>query len=155
MRGTHVCLILLPLIASLLVSGCSDDSPTRITKDKPEITWVDAGIDYTEESITELLDAEIPATLSSVNGSEADAVRHDVLVDLRAQGADKAAAADLLTSVFTQRSAAVPFRIERATYEKEQVLVVTEAVGSDSSPLRSVRIWVLAKDGAIRYFESR
>jgi hypothetical protein len=117
----------------LLLSACTTSTRIAFTADVGSMSA--AEIDTLAEG----------ADLGSVEGvdvAEAPDVRTDALVWLRGQGAVGDRAATLLTVGFPARTAAVPLIVQVASVDGVRSLVVIEAFGDKSGPLRYRRLWV-------------
>ena len=127
------------LLLALALTSCSQSG----------LTFVDEGGSYDRESALALAAAADSGDLAGRSTREADALRHDALVDLRSEGAAGAEAASLVTKTFPSNAAAVPFYVERATFDSKPALVVIEAIGPADGSLADKRIWVLSEDGDV------
>ncbi|PKQ19576.1 MAG: hypothetical protein CVT66_09330 [Actinobacteria bacterium HGW-Actinobacteria-6] len=130
---------LTPLMALLsiivLISGCS----------KAGLEYIPAGGTYTMQ------DAQSAAAVASLDSvrdvmtADASALRTDRLTDLRSNGDEASALADMLTVDFPSEIAAVPLRIEAATVDGTSVWLVIEAWGDEGEVLTHRRLWVIDK----------
>lgn len=138
----------------MLLAGCS---PRDGKEQKPEleIEYVKSDVSYDQTSVSAILDDKAPSGFSSVSGADAPDVRHDVLAQLRRQGEAESSAASLITATFPTDAASVPFKVIDGMFKDEPVLIMLEAVGPKDGKLHDVRLWVIAKDGQIRYSDSR
>jgi len=125
----------------LAVAGCTGESPV----------FVNEGADYTAETIGAVFDAAPQSDAMGAPASDAAKLRQRALVDLRAQGARAAEAADLLTKTFSASRAGVPVLVEAATYDGTGAFVVVEVIGPKGADLRDLRIWVVGTDGQVLY----
>lgn len=133
-RRLTLCFVLLAMVS---VAACA--SPSRVN-------FIPEGGSYTAESIASALDASEPGRTAKVETAEAPSVRQESLADLRTNGDDAAALADVLTSEFPTDVAAVPYTVEKGTYEGEPAWIVYEAWGDAGGSLSYRRIWVFAYD---------
>jgi hypothetical protein len=127
------------LMLALALMGCS----------APNLTFVDEGGSYNRESALALTAAADSGDLADHSTREAGVLRHDALVDLRGEGAAGAEAASIITRTFPSDAAAVPFYVERATFDSVPALVIIEAIGPADGSLVDKRIWVLSEDGDV------
>ena len=123
------------LALALLVGGCSRAFDVKIEPSGPALTGAQA------ERLA--ASADISA-LASVSSTDAVATRARVLADLRTRGALGARAADLLTSGFPPRTAAVPVLIRSCEVDGVDAVVVVEAFGSSGGMLTHRRLWVFS-----------
>lgn len=131
----RLALTLILLLA--LVSGCA--SPSRVD-------FIPEGGSYTADGLAEALKAVDPEAAARVDAEDAVDVRQEALADLRTHGDQAAALADVLTAEFPPETAAVPFRVERGTYEGAEVWVVFEAWGDSGGKLDYRRVWIFSYD---------
>ncbi|MDZ4169989.1 MAG: hypothetical protein U1E26_10110 [Coriobacteriia bacterium] len=134
-----IAIVSLVLGAAVLASGC------RST----EIRFVEDDQAYDAESVMQLFDVAVPASLASADVRDAARLRQAALTDLRGQGGVSAEAAELLTATFTAATIGVPYYVERATYEGEDAWLVLEARGPKDGTLSGRRLWVLRLDGDV------
>lgn len=129
----------LSLVALLAVLplGCSGGPKARL---------VDEGARYVRDDLAGLLaDADVAAA-EKISTDEVANVRKEVLVDLRLQGDDGSAVADLLTRGFPADTAAVPVIVELAEFEGKDSWVIIEVWGDESGTLDHRRIWVFDRE---------
>lgn len=138
----------------MLLAGCSSRDGKE-QKTKLEIEYVKSDTAFTQATASEMLDEKAPSGFSSISGADASDERHDVLAQLRRQGDAESSAASLITATFPADAASVPFKVIDGSFEGEPVLIMLEAVGPKDGNLHDVRLWVIAKDGQIRYSDSR
>ena len=126
------------LLSTLLVSGlgCSNRA----------VSFNDPGGDYTAESIGDVVDdlPENPALGKPV--SQAEDLRHEALVELRAMGGGAAVVTDLLTAQFPPPIRSVPFHVEAGTFEGTSAWIIVEVWGSEGGNLDETRVWVFDRE---------
>ena len=135
MRMSRRPLTLLMALLSIIVlaSGCS----------KAGLEYIPAGGTYTMQA------AQTAAAEVSLDGvrevmtADASALRTERLTDLRANGDEASALADMLTVDFPSETAAVPLRVEVATVDGVPVWLVIEAWGDEGEVLTHRRLWVI------------
>lgn len=127
---------LLLLLAVLVVPGCA--SPSRVT-------YIPDGGAYSAENLADALDAADPGAAARVKADEAAAMRQEALADLRTRGDEAGSLADMLTSEFPTDTTAIPYKVERGTFEDEPVWIVYEAFGDPGASLSSRRVWVFSE----------
>ncbi|TDB38481.1 MAG: hypothetical protein D9V44_05610 [Actinobacteria bacterium] len=124
-------LALLPLL--ILGAGCS----------KPGLEYIPTGGSYTMD---EAQAAAVSTSLEAVKGvktADAPALRTKRLEQLRTEGPEASALADLLTKDFPSETAAVPLRIESATIDGDDCWLVIEAWGDENGVLTHRRLWII------------
>lgn len=146
--------IVLSFAIVVLLIGCSPRE-TSERKTELEVEYVKSETAYDQASTSKLLDDKVPQGFSSISGADAPDVRHDVLTRLRRQGDDQSSAASLITATFPTDATSVPFKVIDGTFDGEPVLIMLESMGPKDGTLKDVRLWVIAKDGQIRYSDSR
>lgn len=137
MRGKLWVLGLAALLATTALAACGSAS---------RVTYIPAGSSYTAASLAEALEESNPGAAARVTIDEAPDVRQSALADLRTNGDQAARLADMLTSEFPTDVLAVPYAIERGTYDGEAAWIVFEAWTTDSTELSGRRVWVFADD---------
>lgn len=110
---------------------------------------MDEGTNYDRATALKLATSVDSGDLEGSPSSEAATLRHDALVGLRRQGTVGAQAASLITRTFPTDTVAVPFYVERATFDGQPVFVVVEALGPKDGTLRDKRVWVLSDSGDV------
>ncbi len=124
---------------ALFSSGCRSEP----------VEFIDAGHAYRESDLDALLTATSPGDLAGKNAEDAPRLRQQALTSLRRKGGRAADAAQLLTATFPASTLAVPFHVERATYEGDDAWIVIEARGRTGTTLDTIRLWVLDADGGV------
>jgi len=128
--------VLLALALLTVVGGCSSRT----------ITFEDSQAAYTADTVFEATD-EAPTPIAHGKPvTDAEDLRHDALVDLRAIGGEAAEAADLLTTEFPSPSRSVPYHVEAATFEGKPAWVIIEVWGPEGGTLDQTRIWVFERE---------
>ena len=157
-RRLAAALLLLSLLATSFVAGCSPKGPT----------FVDGNVSYSlastsataapEPGTKPITDAYAMAELAKLTDapvSDAEQLRHDALVGLRSRGGEAAKAADLITKSFPSDTRGVPVYVERALVGGRRVFVIIEAAGPPSGNLSAKRLWVMSENGDVLYAGSR
>jgi hypothetical protein len=129
------------LLATLTFAACAP---------KAHLNFIPEGASYTGDGLSEALDEADQGRLADMATEDAVDARRAVLTDLRREGQDAAALADILTTEFPTDVPAVPFRVERGSYEDADAWVVFEAWGDPGDSLQHKRVWVFsAEDGSL------
>jgi hypothetical protein len=124
----------------LLLTGCTG----------PRLQVVDSPTSYTMKQAEELARTADAGSTGSVSADAAVALRQQTLVELRRQGTQGAAVANLLTKGFPTKTQAVPILAERATVDGRASILVVEATPGPDAKLTSRRLWVFdARTGAV------
>ncbi len=131
LRRHAVALVLLAVLA-VGVSGCASSS----------VEFVDSGTAYTAQTVTAAVDSTDKPAAWGRPVSDAEELRHEALVDLRAMEGQAAEVADLLTTQFPEPARSVPYYVEAATFEETPAWVIVEVWGSDGGSLDQTRVWV-------------
>ncbi|MHB9003955.1 MAG: hypothetical protein ACYC6C_07800 [Coriobacteriia bacterium] len=79
-----------------------------------------------------------------VSGSEE--MRHEALVDLRKQGPEETALANLITEQFPADTRAVPFWGGKGAVDGREAWIVAEVWGLKGGNLDNVRLWAFDRD---------
>lgn len=131
-RWTTLCAIMLAL---LTVAGCASAS---------HVDFIPEGPAYTHDGLSTAL-AEVDAgAAADVKSEDAPQVRQEALANLRQHGNEAASLADAITESFPTDSQAVPFRVEKGSYDAEPAWVVYEAWGEPGEKLTHKRVWVFS-----------
>lgn len=109
-----------------------------------ELDYDASGSPLTGKAAEELAAGTDIATLSAVKTEDAPAMRARVLDDLRSKGSEGARAAELLTTGFPERTAAVPILVRLSSVDGTSAVVVVEAFGDEGGTLEHRRLWVFA-----------
>ena len=133
------------LLLTAGLSGCGPEGPV----------WVDEGTAYTTRSVSTVLDTADTSRLVDRPTSDAPALRHSALTELRKDGAGAARVADLLTNTFEPNTRSVPVYVEQASVDGTAAVVVVEAAGPRSGKLSAKRLWVLSRNGDVILARSR
>jgi hypothetical protein len=129
------------LAYATLLAGCSSTPAVDLVLDEHE---------YASWEVERMAEEVDLSSVDGIDASEAAEVRTDVLVELRQQGDEGEAVADLLTIGFPERTDAIPVLAERAVVDDVPSWVVVEAYGEDEGPLGHRRVWVFdAETGAV------
>jgi hypothetical protein len=113
-------------------------------------TVVDSKATYTAAQVEQTARAAVLGAVSALKTEQGPAERQKALAQLRRSGTEGQRTADLLTKLFPASTTAVPVRIERATVDGVDALVVLEAAPGKAGTLTTRRIWVLGyQDGAV------
>lgn len=134
LRHVLLCLV---LVAVLSTTACT--SPARVT-------FIPEGDSYTADSLKTALEDSDPGRVAKVATSDAPETRQDALANLRRNGEDAGALADMLTTEFPIDVAAVPYRVEKATYDGADAWIVFEAWGEPGGDLTYRRVWAFSFD---------
>lgn len=123
------------------VSGCGPRYSLRFET---------SGAPLTGPQAEQLASSTDISALASVTASDAVPMRTQVLADLRTRGDLGQRAADLLTTGFPDRTAAVPVLVRASTVDGADAVLVVEAFSSDGSNLTHRRLWVFDRSsGAV------
>ncbi|MBF4509766.1 MAG: hypothetical protein ISP10_04720 [Aeromicrobium sp.] len=125
------------LVVALTLTGCGGADI---------VTYIPDGGSYTSEDLTEALRTADLRSVASVAPDEIAQTRQSALAELRQNGDEAAALADVLTSDFPTDVLSVPVHIEVAEFEGRSVWLVIEASADDDGSLTSRRLWVFARD---------
>jgi hypothetical protein len=87
--------------------------------------------------------------------ADSSKLRHQALADLRKNGADASAAADLITKTLPADSQGVPVYVERASVGDQPAYLYVEAIGPANGKLTTKRLWVLSATGAVLFVGTR
>lgn len=128
-----VCLAVCFTLVVLATAGCSPSPRTEFIPD---------GDAYTQESLDDLLTGYDLSEVQAITTLDAPDVRQEMLADLRREGDEASSVADLLTSGFPARTAAVPVFVEGAGYDGMEAWIIIEAWGDEGKTLAHRRIWV-------------
>lgn len=123
--------------------------------DDPSITYSNEGDAYTATTIATAFESVAPSQFAGKPVSDARQFRHEALSELRGQGGDAAAAADLITKTFPDSTQGVPVAVQDATFEGAPALVVVELIGPKGGQLVDERLWVISADGDVLYSGTR
>lgn len=136
MRGYRYVLVLM-LLAALATTACAA---------RARVTYIPEGGEYVAEDLSAAIEDPAPGRISRITADDAPAIRQEILADLRTHGDEAARLADALTSDFPTDVAAVPYAVERGTFEGEPAWIVFEAWGDAGEPLTLRRVWVFSRD---------
>jgi hypothetical protein len=139
MRASRIQRIAAALLLVLILAGCKPARPA----------FVDEGRRYNQTTALQLIGKVGGSGLAKVPVAEAAKRRHEALVALRSRGKQAAEAAKLITEVFPNDTAAVPYYVEIASYEGTSAIVVLEAVGPKGGMLSDNRTWVVSRSGEV------
>jgi hypothetical protein len=123
------------LLIALAASAC--ESPSSVS-------YIPEGGSYTADDLAAALGAADPGSTSRVASDAAAETRQEALADIRSNGAEASALADMLTSEFPPDALAVPFRVERGEFDGEDAWIVLEAWGEPGASLSGRRLWVIS-----------
>lgn len=137
MRGRLMALGLAAVLITFAVTSCESAS---------RVIYIPEGSAYTPESLVTALDESDAGATASVTAEEASDVRQSALADLRTNGDEAARLADMLTAEFPTDVRAVPYAVERGSYDGTEAWVVFEAWTDDDTDLSGRRVWVFAAD---------
>ena len=107
-------------------------------------TYIPEGGSYTADDLTALLSSADTAAAADIEPEDVAEERQRILADLRQNGEEVAALANVLTQEFPPDLHAVPVLVERCTYDAEPAWVVVEAWGDQGQPLAFRRLWVFS-----------
>ncbi len=124
-------------VVALALAACSPSA---------RVTYIPEGGSYTEDDLVTVLESADPDEAARIAPEDIAAKRQEALADLRRHGDDAAAIADILTAEFPLDVTAVPFLVERGTYENESAWIVLEAWAEDDDSPVYRRVWVFATD---------
>ena len=111
---------------------------------------VDTGASYTAAQVEQSARAGALGAVSAMKTEQGPAERQKALAQLRRSGTEGARTADLLTKIFPVDTTAVPVRIEHATVDGGDALIVLEAAPGKAGTLTTRRLWVLGyQDGSV------
>ncbi|MDH4139463.1 MAG: hypothetical protein OEV43_02710 [Coriobacteriia bacterium] len=105
-----------------------------------------SGNEYTLESVRRVTAEVAEPEFKGRPTSDAESLRHDQLVDLRAKGGEAERLATLLTDSFPGESRSVPYFAEEATVDDHPAWIVMEVWGSAEGELENTRMWVFDRD---------
>lgn len=137
----RVRLLLVLLVATALLTGCSRYTPTL----------VDKGSSYSRANIDPVLASVSVAAYSNTPVSKGPDLRTKALVALRAKGRLGDDIATLVTKTFPPATAAVPVYVEKATYEGQQAFIIVEAYGASGGNLEHKRLWIVSPTGELLF----
>lgn len=126
-------------VCTVFASGCRGTA----------IEYVESGNDYSAEDALSIADSADPGMLAERKVADAPGLRSGNLSELRAKGRGAAEIAELLTRVFPPDTSAVPFYVERGSFEGTPAVFVVEAIGKRGGYLGDERIWVLSDSGNV------
>lgn len=129
--------LVLALLAALAIPACAA---------RARATYIPEGGDYVAEDLPVALEEPAPDRISRITVDDAPAVRQEVLADLRTHGDEAARLADVLTSEFPTDVAAVPYVVERGTFDSEPAWIVFEAWGDAGESMTLRRVWVFSRN---------
>lgn len=113
------------------------------------VQFVDAGRSYTASTVDDLIANTSSGGLAAQKTEDAPALRQRALVSLRRASGRAPQAAELLTAIFPASTTAVPYYVERATYEGTDAWIVLEARGRPGGTLADRRLWVIDTTGNV------
>jgi hypothetical protein len=109
---------------------------------EPKVTFVPAGGTYTSAEARNRANTADPGAAATVRIEDATAERTAALVELRREGADGSAVADLLTEEFPSVTRSVPYYVEAATVDGTKAWIIAETWGGRQGTLDQRRLWV-------------
>ena len=127
--------LLVGVILPVLIVGCGPSV---------EVTFIAEGGSYTAADLAPLLSDADLGRLPRLDATDAAEARQDALAELRRNGEDAAALADVLTSQFPADDIAVPGVVERGRFEDTDAWFVIEATGDVGTELTGRRLWVFS-----------
>jgi hypothetical protein len=133
------------LTSVLLLAGCAGQ-PT---------TFVSEGGSYDASSAVDRAEDADLGSLAKEPSDRASDLRRRALVSLRKQGDEQQRAAELITRTFPAETRAVPFYIERASYENTPGYLIVEALGRPDETLSRKRLWIIDEKGEVLLSVSR
>lgn len=123
------------LLLLALIAGCGPST---------DIQFIAEGASYTSADLVGVLaDADL-GRLDGIDAEDAGEARQDALADLRRNGDEAAALADVLTFQFPVDDIAVPAIVERGRFEETEAWIVIEATGDAGTELTGRRLWVFS-----------
>lgn len=135
-RWLQLCMVLFAVLAT---AACA--SPSRIT-------YIPDGASYTADGLAAALrSAAAPRAISRLPYEEGRSARQEALANLRKNGEAASALANTLTNDFPVDNAAVPYRVERGTFDGDAAWIVFESWGPEGGSLSYRRVWVFSADG--------
>lgn len=137
MRGRRTALGFTALLATFALAACGSAS---------RVTYIPEGASYSAESLAAAVEASDAGPASRVTVDEAADVRQSALADIRKNSDEAARLADMLTAEFPTDVLAVPYAVERGTYDGESAWIVFEAWTRDDTALSGRRAWVFSDD---------
>lgn len=104
----------------------------------------------TSRQLEQLVGTADSGGAAAIDFEKAPAERQAALARLRAQGADGARAADMLTKGFPASDASVPFLVSIASVDGKKSVIVVEAWGTAGGKLGEKQLWLFDwESGAI------
>jgi hypothetical protein len=134
MSVRRVVSIALVLVLAATLTACSQPAS--------RLLFEPSGAALSGTSAEQLAASTDVGVLAGVTAASAPSERDTVLRMLRTKGPLGARAADLLTTGFPARTAAVPVLVRACTVDGVDAIVVVEAFGDASGPLTHRRLWV-------------
>lgn len=132
LKGRHYPMIVGLLLATLLITGCSERIQITYTVSDRSLSGAMLG--------DALADVEVPQFYGAPVADASD-LRSQSLTALRAKGDPQAELADLLTRSFPAEARSVPYYFEEATVDGREAWIVAEVWGSEGGELKNGRIW--------------
>lgn len=133
--GKRVRAVLVGVLLALLIAACSPSA---------DVTFIADGGSYTTADLAGVLtDADLGST-ARIKADDAAEARQDALADLRGNGEEASALADVLTSQFPLDDIAVPVIVERGRFDDTDAWLVIEATGDVGTKLTGRRLWVFS-----------
>ncbi len=113
------------------------------------VQFVDAGRSYNASTVDSLVTNTSSGDLAAQKTEDAPALRQQALISLRRSSGRAPQAAELLTAIFPASTTAVPYYVERASYEGTDAWIVLEARGRPGGTLADRRLWVIDTAGNV------
>lgn len=123
----------------MLTAGCARRS----------VAYVDDARTVTQAAALRIADVTESGALSERRVSEAPALRHQALTDLRSFGERASATSGLITRTFPADSPSVPFYVEEVRFEGRRAVLILEAIGRPGGRLSDERVWVIDRSGDV------
>jgi hypothetical protein len=142
MSARRIAATVLALALALGITACS---PRAF-----QVRFEPSGAPLTRQQAERLAEATDISAVASVATSDAPTLRGDVLEHLRTDGPLGTRAADLLTTGFPVRTAAVPVLVRVCSVDGTKAIVVVEAFGDVGGTLTHRRLWAFDRtSGAV------
>lgn len=127
------------VVVATVLAGCGSAT----------ITYVEDGGPTVRSELETLLRDTSPGDLADVRSEDAADLRTAHLTRLRDTSASGRQTADLITATFPRQERAVPYHVERVTFEGSPAVVILEASGRDGERLSQRRLWVIDDSGSV------
>jgi hypothetical protein len=152
MRGSNVhrlkrvvALVVTGLVLATCATACGPSGPT----------YVESTTKFTASNLDPLFESARKSDVVGRPTSDAAALRHRSLVELRGEGKGGASAADLITETFPVGTRGVPVHVQRAEFDGVPALMLLELIGPSGGQLDDLRLWVIDPSGNTVYSEVR